>query len=232
MVYPNDRIRIRIRIVFVSFTTNTIAIVLVIPEPCRNILIIIVPCLYIVRDPFEVLAFVLLEFHGRRRCCCWTLLMMLLLVLRCRCILFTIPSVSIPVLLFFSSCCLLLLLVLLFLQPLLENKYSWSPAGSIRPYLSIRLFDASSRIFSSLSLSLIRVLLLPPLSELVHVLLLPPPSTVSIYSSLNRVVPDLFVSFYVPFRSCFSLHVVLVLLRPPTPTDDTPIPSSDRGIDI
>ena len=65
----------------------------------------------------------------------------------------------------------------------------------------------------------------------VHVLLC---STVSIDPSLNRVVPDLFVSLNVPFRSYFQL-ALLVLLRPTTststPTDDTPTPSSDRGID-
>ena len=42
-------------------------------------------------------------------------------------------------------------------------------------------------------------------SDLVRVLLSPPPSTVSIDPSLNRFVPDLFVSFYVPFRSCLCL---------------------------
>ena len=62
-------------------------------------------------------------------------------------------------------------------------------------YQSVSLLCPTGSFTLSLSLVTCR-------SDLVCVFLLPPPSTVSIYPSLYRVVPNLFLSLYVFLRSC------------------------------
>ena len=169
--------------------------------------------------------------------------MMLLLMLRCRCVRFTIPSLSIRVLLFFypffPSCCLY------YYSYHKTNIHDHPPHPFDRIYQFVSLLCCTGFLFSLFTWSsdLVRVLLCstmsinPSLYCVVQDLLL----SLSLRGVLcvsDRVVPDLFLSLYFLFfvRPYLSIrffivsywifsslficrsNLVLVLLLSPTPT--------------
>ena len=144
----------------------------------------------------------------------------MMLLLRCHYFHFTIPSVSIHVLHFLYPFLFVLffvlLLVLIFPPPsfivvVLHIKTN-NCDHPTRPFDHIYQAVSLMRRPGSFSLSYFSPT--PPRFNLVHVhvLLFPPPSPVSIDPSLYRVVPDLFLSFYMSFFVRLYLSIGLFII--------------------